>query len=392
MTANAMEQVVSTGRADVVRVEDRHAPAVAAFMREVWGEDVPPEKLRMARAAAAAANPIAPGEEPPSFIFLAGERVLGHLGTIPVRLWCRGADEPAHWLKGLMVVPSHRNGPVGFYLLREATRQLGCAMALVVELAARRLFVAHGFTDLGAIPNYLRILEPGKVLRQLDLEAIGLSGLPRGLAWALRTAQRPGMAAPAGAVLDGAFRLWAAGAGIRSHRGIIQKPERIPGGDLDPLWRRVRAGIGAGVARERAYIEGRYGRREASKYHFVTVGESGGLEGFGVIRAPRASGDPRLKGIRVAVLSEITFPTETPELGLSVLAAAEEAARDLAADALLCTGSHASLPPLLKRRAFVRLPGNIHFLARHPAGKDRLPQTLDEWWLTRGDSDADEVF
>jgi len=288
MTANAMEQVVSTGRADVVRVEDRHAPAVAAFMREVWGEDVPPEKLRMARAAAAAANPIAPGEEPPSFIFLAGERVLGHLGTIPVRLWCRGADEPAHWLKGLMVVPSHRNGPVGFYLLREATRQLGCAMALVVELAARRLFVAHGFTDLGAIPNYLRILEPGKVLRQLDLEAIGLSGLPHGLAWALRTAQRPGMAAPAGAVLDGAFRLWAAGAGIRSHRGIIQKPERIPGGDLDPLWRRVRAGIGAGVARERAYIEGRYGRREASKYHFVTVGESGGLGGFGVIRAPRA--------------------------------------------------------------------------------------------------------
>jgi hypothetical protein len=397
MTADAWEQVVSTSRAGVFRVEDRHAPAVAAFMREAWGEEVPPERLRKAWAAAAAANPIAPGEEPPSFIFLDGDRVLGNLGTIPVRLWCRGAEEPAHWLKGLMVVPSHRNGPVGFYLLKEATRQLGCAMALVVELGARRLFLAHGFADLGAIPNYLKILEPERVLRQLDIEALGLSGLPRALVWGLRTAQLPGISTLAGGVLAGALRLCAAGAGTRAGGAAVQT-EKIPRDDLDPLWRRVRIGVRAAVARDGAYVERRYGRREAEKYRFVTVGETvtsggvGGLSGLGAIRAPRAGGDPRLKGIRVAVLSEILFPIETPEVGLSVLAAAEDAARDLGADCLLCTGSHSSLQPLLKRRAFMRLPGNVHFLVRHPAGQDHLPRTLGEWWLTRGDSDADEVF
>ena len=51
-----------------------------------------------------------------------------------------------------------------------------------------------------------------------------------------------------------------------------------------------------------------------------------------------------------------------------------------------------SLPPLLRRCDFVRLPGNVHFFVRDPAGDRALPQALADWWLTRGDSDAEEVF
>jgi hypothetical protein len=43
-------------------------------------------------------------------------------------------------------------------------------------------------------------------------------------------------------------------------------------------------------------------------------------------------------------------------------------------------------------QAYVPLPGNLHFLARDPQGGYGLPNALGEWWLTRGDGEADEVF
>ncbi len=199
--------------ARVVSVEEPEVAALAAFYTEAWGEPVSPETVRRNRAAAAEANPATPGRVPPAFLFMAGGRAVGHLGTIPVQLRLGGAESPAHWLKGLMVLPEHQNGPVGFFLLREATRACGtAAMALVVERAARRLYAAHGFADLGALPNGMKLLRPTRVLERLDLAAIGLPLPP----WVVRlagAARWPPVAAAGGAVLAAAAGLWTAARG-----------------------------------------------------------------------------------------------------------------------------------------------------------------------------------
>src|SRR5213593_994324 len=135
-------EVVGTSGVDIVRADDRHAPALAEFYRAVWDPSATPEAVRRARATAAAQNPVTPGEEVPTFLFLQRGRVLGHVTTIPVRLHAAGTSRPGHWVKGLMVVPEHRNGPVGMLLLKEAVRQLDLAMAMVVQPAPRRLFQA----------------------------------------------------------------------------------------------------------------------------------------------------------------------------------------------------------------------------------------------------------
>jgi hypothetical protein len=38
------------------------------------------------------------------------------------------------------------------------------------------------------------------------------------------------------------------------------------------------------------------------------------------------------------------------------------------------------------------VPGNVHFLVREPAGDGATGPGLADWWITRGDSEADEVF
>jgi hypothetical protein len=392
MMRDRVEQKMKGTTVEVVRVDDRHVAPLAEFIRQVWDPTATPEGMRRTRAAAAAANPAALGKEIPTFLFLANGRAVGHVTTIPIRLRIGTAEHLAHWVNGFWVLPQHRNGPVGFLLLREAVRHLGCALVLVVQPAPRRLFEAFGFIDLGVLPNFLRILKPAKILRKLDLAAIGLAGSPRWLPPAVRIAQRLGIAAAAGIAAAGTARLWTAAAGRAPCPFEVQRPQEVDVREYDDLWRRACAEIAATPTRDGSYIRWRYGSHDEGRYQFVTVRDGSALAGFAAVRRPRAEGDPRLKGIRVATLSEVIFPKDLPNAGLALLAASEETAREVEADALLCSTSHRSLSPLLRRRAFVGLPGNLHFLVRDPAGNLALPQVLADWWLTRGDMDADETF
>ena len=378
-------------RMRVELVTESHLPALVEFYRQVWDEKSELASVREARRAAAAANPVSPGEAPPVFLFLIGDEAVGHLGTIPVMLWTEGVTQPAHWLQGLWVLPEHRNGPIGFLLVREAMRHLGVALSVVVEDAPRRLFEAHGFEDLGLVPNYLRLLRPGRVLSQLDTERIGIVRIPGWAHSGLRVAQKTGLAALTGAGVAGATRLWVSMAG----RGAARSSEEclsLDAREIDALWARVRAGLEAAPARDAAYLRHRYPLGEGSPYRALTVRDGNSLVALALLRRPGSSQDARLGGTRVTVLTELLFPIDRPDLGLAVLAGAEEMAREDGADALLCTASHSALRPLLNKRAFVPLPGNQHFMVRNPGNGGTITSSISRWWLTRGDSRADSPF
>ncbi|MEJ7810377.1 MAG: GNAT family N-acetyltransferase [Gemmatimonadaceae bacterium] len=378
---------------EVVRVSDAHAEALADFLRASWGDTSTPADVRAARAAAAAANPVEPGADVPTFIFLSDGKVLGHIGTIPVRFWNGTGEHAAHWFNGFMVLPEFRNGPIGYSVLKEAVRQLGIVAVLTVAAPSRRLFKAMGFVDYGAVPNHIAVLHPSRVLTALDVEALGLGGLPPWAPRLVRLAQRTGLAALGGAVAAGALGIWKLARGAASGLDTSVGADAASVAELDALWRAARAGIAASPVRDGAYLKWRYGPAEqGDAYEMVAVRDGRELVGAAAVRRPRGEGDPRLRGIKVATLSEIIFPPARADAGLATLAAAERAARALGADALLCTASHPALAALLPRRGFVRLPGNAHFMVRDPKNAHALPPALDAWWITRGDASADEVF
>jgi hypothetical protein len=377
--------------ARVVQVGDEHAPALAEFYTAAWGQAVTADGVRRTRATTAAANLVTPGETPPTFLFLLGDRAVGHLGTIPVKFATRGgADAGAHWLKGLWVLPEQQNGPVGFLVLREATRQVGLAMALVVELAARRLFRAHGFSDLGPLPNDLKLLRPERVLRRIDLGAVGLGRFPSWLWASARVVQWPPLAFLGGIKIRFATGLWTF---LRGRGARVELGDAFPArAELDRLFDRMRPAIEATVVRDGAYLAHRYGGRREREYLPVPLWVRGELTAFAIVRRPSGAGDPRLRGIRVAVVSELLYPPAEPKLGLAILAATERRASEIGADAILVSASHHAVRPLLRRRGFLPLPGNVHFMVRVPAGGPALPTQFDRFWLTRGDSEADEAF
>jgi GNAT superfamily N-acetyltransferase len=379
-------------RIEVVRVTDAVSEELAAFFRAVWSETATAESVRRGRAQSAARNPVTPGIEPPAIALLVDGVVTGYLGTIPVKFW-NGRDETvAHWLKGFMVLPEYRNKFVGFAVLREMLKHVGVSGIMTVAAPALRLFAAVGYVDCGIVPNYIALLSPARVAKLVDVPALGL-GLPRWTERGIRAAQRLGVASAAGAVI---------GLGHAARRFVRGAPPAFdvdlsgflpPAVSLDALWRRARNTIGAAAVRDGTFLPWRYDARPGGSYEAAAVRDQRGtLVAVAVVRRPRAEGDERLRGLNVASLSDLLYGADDARAGLAALYGAEQLARRMDADVLLCTASHPAITGLLRRCSYIRVPGNVHFLIRDPQRTAGLPTPVTDWWVLRGDAYSDEVF
>lgn len=376
---------------EILRATDAHASEIAEFFRQVWNPNATADSVVAARARLAAENVAEPGVVPPTYIALQAGRVLGYVTTIAVRWWDGTEDHPAYLIKGLMVLPEFRSGPIGYHVLK-AANELPRTAGLAVADPAIRLFNALGYKDLGAIPNLIRVLRPGRVAERIDLAALGLSSLPGWAPKVARLGQQTRLAGIVGAMggwivdsIHGIARLGLMGVST----GVFDPGAN--GGELDALWRSARSGIGSAIVRDAAYLVPRY-PIEGSDYRWVAARRGGTLVGIAVIRQPRVDGDPRLKGIRVATLSDVLVAPGDRKAAAAVLGAAQRAAKKFGADALLASTSAAWFKADLRRQLFVPLGGNVHLLVRDTKEPARFGAGLEQWFLTRGDGLADEVF
>jgi hypothetical protein len=123
----------------------------------------------------------------------------------------------------------------------------------------------------------------------------------------------------------------------------------------------------------------------------VRRGES--LAGLAIVRAPREAGDQRLRGIRVATLSDLLFDPADEKSGLALLGAVEQTARRLDADALLASSSAASAVRLFRRQWYLPFGGTIHLLFRATGESGAaFGPTVQDWWLQRGDGGSDDAL
>lgn len=372
----------------MIEVDESCLEPLAEIIRLAWDAAATVESVRRARETAARANPHGAGLPIPTFLFMMGDRPLGHMTTVPTILWVDGREHRAHWFKGFWVVPEHRNGPVGFMLARESLRYLDTVLSMVVQPAPRRLFQSIGLRDLGVMPNYLCVLRPKRLMRRLagaDLASVG----PRWAAPLLRLLAKPGLVHATATLSSVGMRTWTlslpAGVGVAA-----QEPTSLDPAAVDALWRRSREALRAAPVRDAKHLHARALNRPGS-YVAAAVEEAGELAAMALIRRPRPEGDPRLNGAQVATLADFLWVPDQRSAALRLLAGAETIAADLGADALLCSATHGGLPWLLRRRGYFALGGNVHFMARSQGfGMESLG--LTDWWLTRADGEADDAF
>jgi len=362
------------------------AEALAAFFREVWDQTATAERVSTAMQQAAAANLAEPGVEVPTTVVLADDRIVGYCSSLPIQLWNGSVSHPGYWVKGLMVLPEYRNGPIGYVVLKELAGRLRRSVALTVATASVRLFEAVGYANLGVVPNYLSILRPHRLASRAPVASLE-HRLPAVVVRAVRLAQRSGLAGVGGG---------AVGLGVRAATGIyalsrigltVDYSDRLPSfNDLDSLWLSARRSGWSGVARDARYLVQRYA---GDRYHFVTVRERGTLRALAVLKAPREQPDERVRGLSLGALSDLVVRHGDFRGAIVATRGAAAVARDLGGDVLLASTSSRWIGRLLMSQAWLPVPGNLHFLVRETDSARPWPKRLDGWWLMRGDMESD---
>lgn len=371
---------------DIVVATDMHAAALAEFYSAVWNGSGSVEDVLMARAAAAEGNLIEPGQAPPTFLAVQDGRVLGHVGSTPIRIWDGHLTLPAYWIRDLMVLPEYRNGPLGFALLRQMADHLERSAVLTIVPASRRLFGALGYEDLGAVRHLVRPLRLGRLLAGLDVERLDLDGPFRWMRPALRIGQKTGLARLAGGVGGALFRAVASASRV-SAMGFHTRPEWPAdlGVQLDHLWEMARPFIGMSVVRDGAYLLQRYGTPGATgDFDWVGIWSQDVLTGVAIMRRLADEDPARLPGIRLATVEDMVVVHRRSCLAL--LHAVERRARSQGADAVVARMSSARLGLPMSLQGYVRLTGDVHFFIRDVSRTEpRLRGPLSDWWLTHGD-------
>jgi len=376
----------SSGKVEIVLGSDEHAALTRAFFREVWPSDTESPAPREASSESASAGP-SPARSPSSLAIL-DDRVIGYLGTIPLRFWNGEVEQSGYWFKGFMVLPEYRNGPIGFALVKELSRHVPIGFVITVQPASWRLFKAIGLTHLGALENRLRLLRPACVFRKIDFDRLGISGTSRGVSTAVKVAQRIGVAGVGGMLVGGVLGAWSMLRGSQAKGIRATVVDRIDRAEYDALWSRSRQRFQFAQVRDGEYVQRRF--LSGGAYTLIEARDDATLVGFGAVRRPRSEGDERLAGLVVAPLSDVFTPLDRTDAALAILACAEKAARSLGADALMCSASHPFLLSALSARAYLRVPPTLQFLAR--VGKGESVGSISDWWLLRADGNADEGF
>jgi len=348
------------------------------FVQRMWP--------RRGRHVAGAAAPEA-DTRPPRVLFVKGGEVIGHLATLPVTLSVAGRTADAHWVVGLMVVPEYRNRPIAPLLVKKMTETLDVGLTLHVEAAAVRIFEGLGWRHLGVIPQYVRILNAGAVVRTFS--RTGRAYLPARWSWLwpLVTRTSRGVAGVATAVFAGLAAL--AGLTHRRRPGETIVEERGFGPDHVALADRVKGKFAVWVCRDEAYLRAHY-CDGAGDYRLLAYREGETLRGYCVLRLKQFAADPRMGDLRMGTIVDCVFDPDDPGVVHALLNASVELCRRESMDVVFCSASHRRLRRHLLGNGFLPMRGTLHVAYHDRTGRITADARLDSWHVMRGDSDADE--
>ncbi len=317
----------------------------------------------------------------PTFVFVKGCDIIGHVTTIPVQLASHAGAVAAHWIVGFMVLPEHRNGLVGPLLIKEASRVLDCALSIFVEPPVLRILTGMKWAHRGVLPQYLRVLNASAVTRNLQLggfKGLSVHALARILAgWGLALGQA-------------AWLGFSTFSRPRTARAQVQEEPRFDE-SYDELWRAVHDRFGACPARDQRYLQQRYGE-QPERYRVLGCRQGSRLLGYCIVKLRQFSDDERMGNMRVGTIVDCLFDPTSPTVLQSLLEAAVRLFEQEEVHAVLCTASHAAVRQLLRANGFLAIPGNLNFAIHNRTALPIQDVPLDSWHLMRGDSDADQNF
>jgi len=312
-------------------------------------------------------NPSRLDHELPAWLCLKRGEIVGHFGVLPAIAVCRRQTIPICWGRDLIVAPEARRQGIGPILIITAVMAARRPLLIAgLNDAVYSIYRRLGFLDLGAIPLYLRIYQPQRLLDTLPWPGLARRTAVLAVAAAQRLMER-----------------------LRRRRSSLSLvPLDRFDERFDSWWRRVEKSFPCVVRRTSATLNWRYHCHPFHRYTTVAATDGEGLRGILIVRRGYS------RGLPAGFISELLADPNDHEAVEVLVTAAEELLRSSAEEPLAfirCTVYHRSFERMLARAGFLRAPSPIRWMSAHAEGSSALGPLArrDGWFLNGGDSDLD---
>ncbi len=305
------------------------------------------------------------GLAPRVWLYRDGERLVGHMGAIAVRLKMGAEVRETAWLVDTMVLESHRDKAVGSHLMVQAREDLPFALSLGQTAQMRDILVRLGWTQVTPLQTAQLLIRPERVLK---------GKLPAPAAWA----------AGLGLRATSAVRDMLRERATTQVREVARFDERH-----DRLWARASRDITCAVVRDASFLNWKYVDQPGQQFLRLELVQGDEVRAVVVLmfREPDAA-----YRYRRGFIVDLVAPLSDDALLHDALRQAVEAAAARGADALLCLHAHPSLTAALRAAGFTMRPPERFLVVDAgtlPPEARALVASGDHWFLTQSDSDID---
>jgi GNAT superfamily N-acetyltransferase len=302
-----------------------------------------------------------PSHSPAIWVARRDGRIVGQIGGMPVSLWWGDRERPASWGIDYFVAPDAEGLGVSIALLRAWMTSVDVALAFGLAPASYLICKRFGFRDLGHVPLFQAVLDPGAIVQRR---------------WG-RMARV--IATPA---LGPARRL--------IHRRSTRRPACVdvnPAGDIgqeyDALWERTRGGFAMCARRDSSYVRWRYHAAPHKQYAILEARRDGVLTGFLVSR------QEDYRGLRLGWIVDLFAASEDRATRGALLATAMNAFFEAGVARVQAFSTHQGLAGDLARHGFFKAASPARLLTRVNGVPDLPGEGVDTWHVVFGDADAD---
>jgi GNAT superfamily N-acetyltransferase len=314
-------------------------------------------------------NPHTGGNGPVIWVAREGDCLLGQYASMPVRLFWGGREVDASWGMDVFLRPEARGRGIGARLFGTWSDHVDVALGLGLTPASYGLFRKLRYHDVGPVPFFQRILDPGKVASRRLGETLGP-----------KAGQILGRAA--GALL-GAGRRLVRPERRRRHEDVEIRTTEGFSPEYDALWERARVSYTMCVRRDRAYLEWKYLRCPQREYDLREARRGGELVGFAVCR------EEDYRGLRLGWIIDLFAHAEDHDAKDALLGAALDSFRAAGVARAQAFSMNAALAADLLRRGFSRGRSPMQFCVRSQVDDGGALKDLSRWHVVFGDSDMD---
>lgn len=307
-------------------------------------------------------NPNTNRDVVPLWVVSCGTEIVGQMATIPVVLQIGRSERPAIWILDFIVREDFRGKGFGKQMVRTATEKYSTLLTLGINEQSAGLFRRMGWTDLGRIHRYHKLLYAGNALN-----GSSNAGLLRGVL--------NGMSAPL---------RWGAKRSAPRGKYEVKTVDHV-GAEFDALWNRAAGQWRCAVRRDARPLTWQFERQPGKTFEILGAYGNDGLVGYAVLffRKSAANSCPPK-----AALSDLCYQREDAEEVVNLLV--ESALRrsiERRAGSLVTDVLDGLTEKSLQRQGFWRIKRSPQFMA-WTASDAELISNPENWFLTRGDSDV----